>query len=158
METFIKFAYTGQIFWDDVTNFQDLILNADFFGLVDIKEEAIKIFAADHLGPLNALDAYHYSDIWSNSILKEKSQKTILQNFEAISKTEKFLKLNINSFKDILSSNPFTSCTQDMFDGILRWVDDDSAVRIMYLMDLFGLIQFGHADLHIMVKIATEYK
>ena len=158
MEIFIKFAYTGTISWDEVKDLHELIQDADFLGLVNLKEEAIKIFAAN-LEPLKAIEAYHLSGIWNSNFLKEESFKIILQHFESISSTDEFLQLNIESFKDLLSSNPFISCTDTLLKGILGWIMRDIEMRKMCLMEILELIQFGlfAADLKMIIRVTTQY-
>ena len=156
METLIQFAYTGSISWDNQENLIDLIKDADFLGLDDVKEEGFRILAED-LNPLKAVDAYNLSNICSSDLLKEKSQKTILQNFEIVSKTDDFLKLSIDSVEDILLSDPLIECTEKIFEGVLRWIVKTLEVRKSHLTELFGLIQVGYADSDMVIRIATQY-
>ena len=158
MEIFIKFAYTGTISWDEVKDLHELIQDADFLGLVNLKEEAIKIFVAE-LDPLKAIEAYHLSKMWNSNFLKEESFKIILQHFELLSSTDEFLQLNIQCFKDLLSSNPFISCTDTLLKGILGWIMRDIEMRKMCLMEIFELIQFGlfAADLKMIIRVTTQY-
>ena len=157
MEIIIKFSYTGIIFWNEVIDLFDLIKSADFLGIDEIKEEGIKVLASD-LDPLQSIDAYHLSFICNNVLLKRKSQGTIFENFEIISETREFLKLDIDALKDILSNDPVIRCTEKIFEGILRWLVEDLDRRKLCLMDIFELIQCGSVDLNMIAKIASNGK
>ena len=153
----MHFAYTGSIFWDEVNNLIDLIKDADFFGIDDIKEEGIKILASE-LSLSNAIEAYYLSDTYSSTLLKDKSRKFILDNFDVLSDTSAFLKLTTNSFKDILSNNSSTSCVEKIFEGFLRWIAADLERRKSCFIEIFELTQFCRIDAHKIIKIATNEK
>ena len=157
MENIIKFVYTGFICWDQVDNMLDIIKDADFLGIDDIKEEGIKILVSD-LKPQDAINAYNLSDICNSRLLKEKSQKTTIENFEYVQKTDQFLKINIDSIKDILSSDPMIYCKEKIFEGVLRWIVEDANARKSYLMEIFGIIKFGHANSDMVIRILTNGK
>ena len=157
MEIFIKFAYTGTISWDAVENLEELIKDADFLGIIDIKEEAIKVFASD-LDPLKAIETYNLSEMWNSSFLKEKCIKTVLKNFELVCSTDEFLQLNIELFKEILSSNSFISCTETFLKGILEWTMKDVDLRKICLTDILTLIGFGLFNADLSEGLATCFK
>lgn len=156
MEVAIEFAYTGFLCLEKVDNMLDFIRDADFLKIDDIKEEAIKIFLS-HLNPLNAVEAYFLSSTYSSVLLKEESKKIILENFENVSKTNEFLKIEFDSLKEILTNNPKIECTEKIFEGVIRWIVQSLETRRKYLMDICGIIQFGNADINMVVRIATQY-
>ena len=140
-----------------VNNLIDFIKDADFFRLDDIKDEAIQILVSNLVSnPLKSVEAYHLSDLCNSLLLKGSSQKTILQNIGIVSETSDFLKLDIESLKDILSSNPSICSTGKIFEGVLRWIVEDLEVRKSHLMDILRLIQFGCIDSNKIIKIATD--
>ena len=155
MENIIEFAYTGSIHWNKVCNWIDLIKDADFLGVEDLKEEALLVLPF-HLNPLNALDAYDLSISWSESLIKRESQEIILKHFNIVSKTPEFLKLNFDSVKDILSSNPFINGSEKIFEGVLRWILTDLKERRPYLLDIFRLIQIGYADSSMVINTTDK--
>ena len=155
MENIIKFAYTGSISWDEVDNLLSFIKDADFLELDDVKDQGIKILMSN-LDPQNALDAYHLSNICNSIILKNKSQEFILQNFDVVSASDEFQKLDIAIVKDILTTQPRNRCTQKIFEGILRWIVRDSEARKVYLSELFALLPFGLMNCKEVIRIATD--
>ena len=157
MKTVIEFAYTGSISWHKIDDLPNFIKDADFLGIDDIKEEGMK-FLASNLSPLEAVKAYHLSEICSNVLLKEKSYKTIFQNFGTVAETDEFLKLNINSLKDILSSRYCIHPTEDKFKGILKWIIEDLEGRKSHLKEVFELINCGRADVNMVLRTATDGK
>ena len=132
----------------------ELIKTIDFFGLDDIKKEGIEIISRK-LDTENAIEVYRFSDLYSNILLKEQSQTFILKNFEVVSKMKVFVNLDIDSLKDILSSNILLCGAEKMFAGVLRWIAEDFEQRKSNLMELCRLIRFGHADIMVVVRIAT---
>ena len=155
MEAIIKYAYTGAIFWNEVDNLLDLIKVADYLDVNNLKEEAIKTLKSN-LSPSDAIDAYHLSCIFNDISLKEISKDIILQNFEVVSETDKFLSLDFVPLKDILSNNSLIFWSEKILQGVLRWIVQDLELRKLYLMDIFGLIQFGHADFDVVLRNATD--
>ena len=157
MKTVIEFAYTGSISWKKIDNLPNFIRDADFLGIDDIKEEGIKILVS-YLEPLEAVKAYHLSDICSNILLKEESYKVIFQNFGTVAETDDFLTLNIDSIKDILSSSYCIFPTEKIFRGVLKWIVKDIEVRKSHLKDIFELIECGRAHLDMILRISTDEK
>ena len=155
MEVLIKFAYTGSISWQMVSNVPDFIRDADYLGFDDLKEEGIK-YLATNLHPLNAIEGYYLSDEWNSTLLKEASQNTIIKNFETLRENDGFLQLSMESLKDILSSVPFIYSSEKIFEGVLRWVVEDYEERKLHLMDLFQLIKVGYADSNMIHRIAQK--
>ena len=155
MEAVIKFAYTEYINWEKQKNLPDLIKDLDYFGIELLKEEAI-IFLVRTLSPTNVVDVYHLSEIYCDKSLKERSQKAITANFETVSKSDEFLKLDVDSFKNILSSVPVLFCSEKIFEGVLSWIAKDIDTRKSYLMELLGLIQFGGVDSDMVITVMTE--
>lgn len=157
MKIFLKFAYTGCISWKNVDNLFEFLKDADFLGLDDVREEGIKLFLP-HVNQINAIEAYHFSERCRNKLLKQKCRQVILRDFAIISRTGEFLDLSSDALKDILSSDPFISCTQSKLKSILKWVERDLDSRRLHLMDIFGLINFGHADITTIIKMSGEHK
>ena len=154
MRNIIQFAYTGSITWNEVQNMVSLIKDADFFGLDDIKEQGLKILSSC-LDASNSLEAYHLSNILSISLLKKQCQQLIFQNFDIVSKSEEFIKLDFASVKDIFSHRRI-HCTEKIFEGILRWIVTDLEIRKLHVNDVLGLVDYTHFDSDKFIRIATN--
>ena len=87
--------------WNKVHNLVNMIKDADFLGLDDVKDQGIQ-FLLSNLDFHNALAAYHLSNLYCNILLKDTSQEFILQNFDIISETDEFINLDVVLIKDIL--------------------------------------------------------
>ena len=155
MEIIIKFAYTGSIAWGKVHNLVSMIEDADFLGLDDIKDQAIKILISN-LDSKNAIDAYHLSNICGSILLKDKSQQVILQNFDIASNKDEFLNLDVASIKGILSTCSRIHCSEEIFEGILRWFVADLETRKSHLDDVLGLLDFDRFNDSKFIRITTN--
>ena len=154
MEKIIKFAYTGFLSWD-YENLLDLIKVADYLGIDALKEKGIQSLASN-LNPLQAIQAYNLSCTWNHTLLKQKSKKIILQSVEVLSETEEFLNLDIDSLRDILSSDFLLHPTERIFKGILKWILENIEQRKSHLNDLLKLIDYGRADMDMVLRIIAD--
>ena len=132
-----------------------MIKDADFLGIEDIKEEGIKILAY-HLNSQEVVKAYHLSDLCNSSLLKEHCQRYILQNFEDISRSDEFLKLDVNSVKDIFKSDLINFCSIKAYKGVLRWLVADLEKRKPHLNDVLELIRIDRIDFREFSRMTTN--
>lgn len=151
METFIEFAYTGEIKLNE-KNVQTLLEDADYIGLVDVKNECEK-FLESCINCHNIFEIDCLADKLSCTSLKESCYQFIRKNFQAMTKTDEYLNIDFIILKNILTNNRFRIDYQEkIFEAVMRWIIFDISQRRGYLKDLLQLVKLAHLNTDYLVN------
>ena len=141
MGIFITFAYTGQISISH-NNVKQLIYDADYLGINDVKEECAK-FLKSSINLQNVLQIRHIAKTLHCMHLLEESNKIISANFVNISYTENYQNIAIEDLKDIITNDELCIPSEYMlFEAVMRWLLHDIDERNVHVQELLELIQF----------------
>lgn len=138
----INFMYTGriQIITESV---QELLHVADLFDLQEVREACTDTLIRN-LSPENCISMTNLAEAHSLKALGKASMKYAHQNVETVLQSQEFLKTPITQVKQLLSSDELNINSElTVFDGVLRWINNDKASRQQYIEELFGLIRLS---------------
>lgn len=152
MEALISFTYTGQITLAEA-NVQSLAKDADYMGVVDIKDKCIE-FLASRIYPSNVFQIHELAVSLSCASLKERCYQFMRNCFKNISHTEEYLNLDFIFLKDIMSNNKLRDHSQEKaYNAVMKWIIHDLCQRRAHLEDLLKLIRLSDLTADHLVKL-----
>ena len=146
MQDLLQYVYTGNVMATE-DNAHNLIASADYLLLPSLKT-VVGRYLSEHLTVENCIFNYYFAYKYRCVELKEKACEVINSNFTAVTETDDFLSLNMNEVLKWVSSDDITvNAEKDVFNGIVRWVNENRIDRESCFSDLLfqvRLISISH--------------
>lgn len=136
MEEVLKYIYTGNVLVTEESG-HNFIATADYLLLPGLKRVAGN-FTKDTVTIENCVFNYYFAIKYECPELKEKSRELIHSNFSVIMETDDFLNLDLNQVMEWVSSDDIiVKDEEDIFKGIVKWVNYNKTERERSFPDLF---------------------
>ena len=137
MEGVLKYIYTGNVLGITEESGHNFIATADYLLLPGLKRVAGN-FTKDTVTVENCVFNYYFAIKYQCLELREKSSELIHSNFSVVMETDDFLKLDVNQAMEWVSSNDvIVKDEEDIFKGIVKWVNYNKTERERSFPDLF---------------------
>lgn len=136
MEGVLKYIYTGNVLVTEESG-HNFIATADYLLLPGLKRVAGN-FTKDTVTIENCVFNYYFAIKYQCLELREKSSELIRTNFSVVMETDDFLNLDVNQAMEWVSSNDIiVKDEEDIFKGIVKWVNYNKTERERSFPDLF---------------------
>ncbi|XP_020630136.1 kelch-like protein 12 [Orbicella faveolata] len=136
MEGVLKYIYTGNVLVTGESG-HNLIATADYLLLPGLKTVAGN-FTKDTVTIENCVFNYYFAIKYQCPELRQKSSDLIRSNFSVVMETDDFLNLETNQVMEWVSSNDvIVKDEEDIFKGIVKWVNHNKTERERSFPDLF---------------------
>lgn len=136
MEGVVKYIYTGNVLVTEESG-HNFIATADYLLLPGLKKVAGN-FTKDTVTIENCVFNYYFAIKYQCLELREKSSELIRTNFSVVMETDDFLNLDVNQAMEWVSSNDIiVKDEEDIFKGIVKWVNYNKTERERSFPDLF---------------------
>ena len=155
MEDFLTFLYTTQVQLT-TDNVEALIVTADYFNVHELKELGCS-FLQENLNLSNGIALYGFAGRYHCEPLREITRDFLIENFSIISRTEDFLSTNVEQLLEIVSSDELVIFTEEeLYEGILRWVQYSKEDRLSYFGRLFAKVRLGDVKRSYLVEVIAN--
>nr|XP_046234083.1 kelch-like protein 11 [Scatophagus argus] len=140
VETVIQFMYTGEI-RVTTANVHEVLELADRFLLTQLKNFCGE-FLMKKLNLSNCVAVHSLAHMYTLDQLAKGAAKTIRRNFHKVIHNEEFHTLPFHLVRDWLSdSDIIVDSEHELFEAIVKWVQQNSKEREMHFEELFGLLR-----------------
>lgn len=128
----IEYCYSGEI-----ANILEMTQVADMLQFDEVKENCAE-FYTKILSTSNCLGIRDLADLHHVDQLKETAEDFVLHNFLEVSKSDKFVLLNINDLAVLLADDDLNvPAEEDVFVTVMGWTKHDLESRKQFLEELF---------------------
>lgn len=144
----VNYCYAGTI---EITanNVQKLSLVASKLLFTDIENEC-KFFLKNQLTanpqptPQQCLIIYGIATQCAFAELAEKSAQLMCSKFSDVLKSKEFYDCSFSTLQTLLKHNEyFSTCEEEIFDGLMDWVEYDRAERVELIPEILKLIRLS---------------
>lgn len=140
MDDFLTFLYTSKVQLTN-NNVEALIVAADYFNVDELKELGCR-FLQQNLNLSNGIALHGFAGKYHCEPLREITRDFLVDNFSVISQTEEYLTTNAEQLLEIVSSEELVIYSEEeLYEGILRWVQHDFDNRLRFFHDLFAKVR-----------------
>ena len=137
MADILQFIYNGSVQITSQENAEKLIETADFLLLSNLKTIAGK-FLEQHMTTETCISLNYLAEQYSCEELVASTRKFINSNFTTVTASKEFLNLPSSEVDKWISSDDIViDAEENVFEIILRWIDDDKSERSGKFSELF---------------------
>lgn len=136
MEDVLEFIYTGSV---DVNedNVDDLVIATDYLLLVNLKTVSLR-FLEQQLSTANCISTFYFAEKYHCEELVTNSRKFVYDNFVSVAELDEFLNLEAEEVSKWISSDDIcVAAEEDVFNVILKWVEQNKGERKANFEELF---------------------
>ena len=145
MEDVLKYVYTGNVSVSE-ESVHNLIATADYLLLPGLKSLACD-FLKGILATENCVFNYYFAERYQCMNLMEECRELIKSNFSAVMETDDFLNLDVKHVSKWVSSDDITvKAEEEVFKGIVRWVNHNKSEREKEFPYLFHQVRLNSVD------------
>lgn len=137
LRTLIEYCYTGEIEIRS-DNIETLLPAASRYEFVEIEEECSKFLECVlKANPLNCISYYSLAHLYNFSGLKEISKRFACEHFMKVKDSDEFLLMNFQELSELINSdNLIATREEDVFDGVMAWINHDKTERNEHIVKL----------------------
>ena len=144
MADILRFVYSGSILISSQEYAVNLLETADFLLLSNLKTLAEK-FLEQRITTENCFSINHLAEQYSCEALMASTQKIIDSNFTTVTTSNEFLNLPSREVEKWVSSDEIViDAEENVFEIILRWIDDDKSERSGKFSELFSHVRLTY--------------
>ena len=144
MADILRFIYSGSILISSQEYAVNLLETADFLHLSDLKTIAEK-FLEQRITTENCFSINHLAEQYSCEALIASTQKIINSNFTTVTASNEFLNLPSHEVEKWISSDEIViDAEENVFEIILRWIDQDKRKRSGKFSELFSHVRLTY--------------
>ena len=142
MNDLLNYIYTGEV---EITeeNVKELVFAGDYL-LIDSLKDKGSFFLEKTLSPSNCLSVRAFSEKFDCEDLMDKSERFILDNFVAVSKSEEFLHLGFSEIEKLISlDDVIVESEEQVYEAVISWVKHDAESRKEEFAALLSKVRLG---------------
>ncbi|XP_033113734.1 kelch-like protein 24 [Anneissia japonica] len=142
MSVVIDYIYTGMINLSP-ENVQSVFEAACLLQLIKLQECCSEYFI-QNLDVSNCLGVHKLAIMHSMSELQVKTLEVVLQSFADVLQEDDFLRLSKEQVIELLRKEVVVISENQIFEGLIKWVEHDTDTRQKYLHELLKEIRLVH--------------
>lgn len=151
MKSIVEFCYTGTLTVPDEDPLE-LLSAANMFQFEGIKEFC-STYLKSTLDASNCLNIVSFADLHTCQSLKETAEEYSQNNFLHVVQSEDFLEITVSQLKELLSNDAIAVTSEkDVFEAIVKWIDNDKDNRKEYYSDLLHLVRLARLPAKVLGK------
>ena len=156
MENIIKYAYNGKI-TIHIENVQTILYAASILQIESVAN-ACSEFMKDHLHPDNCVEVLAFANLHNQEQLIKYTEDFFVENFVEVSFRPNFVSVSPDVMEKLLSSDYLNVANEiEVYEAVMRWVDNDRENRKNYLPSLISKIKLPLIETHyLMEKVAVN--
>ena len=155
IEELLNFVYTGECGVSE-ENAEDLLVMADYFDIPSLKETCAE-FLMISLNPSNCLWIQVFAERYGHELLHEAATEYICNHLSSIWETKEYLCLDFTEVKELICGERLVIKTQrgeeEVFEGIIAWVNHDTENREHYFEDLFRHVRLSAMSVQFITEV-----
>lgn len=155
IENLIDYCYSGEI-QIGISNINNLLICANIFELVDIKEACVKFMGTN----LNSTNAIFFSRIAVSNKLDQAIvdlEDFICNNFSEVSESQDFAKLEAHELIKIIEKSEIKVSTEEkVYEAALKWVKMDEESRIAFLPEVLRKVRLSYLAPEYLVNVVSN--
>lgn len=128
-----------------INNVQDLLKDADYMGLTNIKDKCLEFLHSNEycVNFRHAFEIYRLGDPRGYDRLMKRCRQLMRNYFMDISRTDEYHYLDFDLLKSMLSITYLYTESDQIFSGVMRWILHNVSERRGYLEDLLRLARLS---------------
>jgi len=155
MEDVLEFIYTGSV---EVTqeNSKDLIVAANYLLIPGLKKLSGR-FLERQMTKSNCISTFYFAEMYECDELITKTRQFIYANFASVAEMDEFLNLEAKEVERWISSDEISVAVEaDVFNIVLKWIEQDKSERKAWFEQLFGHLRLAFLSRDFLLDIVTN--
>ena len=140
LQAMVNFAYTG-VLDINLDNLEDVLSASTHLQMAEAVELCCQ-FIDTAVTIDNCVDILNLTELYSLKAAKKRARGFILKNFEALSNTDQYQKLNSGQLSSLLEENSLKIVSEyALFELVLKWIQHDKENHSAHLAELMSKLR-----------------
>ena len=155
MEDVLEFIYTGSVEVNQ-ENSKDLIAAANYLLIPGLKNLSGK-FLEREMSKSNCISTFYFAEMYQCDELITNTRAFIHANFASVAEMNEFLNLEAKEVERWISSDDISVAVEaDVFDIVLKWIEQNKSDRKASFEQLFGHVRLAFLSRDLLFDVVTN--